>query len=261
MGKTAIITGAASGFGLEFSKFLAEDSYELIMIDIDGPGLKKVKQEFEKKYAVRIDVIACDLSKTESISRIYQMVKDKPVDVLINNAGYGLCGFFNDTNWQIEEDMISLQVLNLTHLTKLILNKMIERGMGRIMNVSSVAGFQPGPFMAVYYAIKAYILSFTTALSNEVKGTGVTVTVFCPGQTKTNFQQTVAALSGSRLSSSGPFLADLNKTARYGYDAMMSGKPIAVPGMINKLIVKAGPFIPRKWIIKIVRWLQKKIRE
>jgi len=261
MKKNAIVTGAASGFGFEFSKLLAEDSYNLILVDINGPGLLEVKQELEKKYIIRIDLIECDLSKMGSVSKIFTRVRSKPVDVLINNAGYGLYGFFTKTDWQIEEDMIHLHVLNLTHLTKLILVKMTDIGSGRIMNVSSVAAFQPGPLMAVYYATKAFILSFTEALSNEVKGTGVTVTAFCPGQTNTNFQKTVASLSGSKVSSTRYFMADRAIAARYGYEAMMAGKQVAVPGIINKIIIQAYRIIPRQSALSFIRKMQEKIRK
>lgn len=261
MEKFAVVTGAASGFGYEFSKLLAEDSYNLILVDINGPGLEAVKKEFENKYAVGIDLLVYDLSKHGSALEIYSTFKHGPIEVLINNAGYGLCGFFSDTDWQREEAMIQLHVLTLTHLTKLILKDMIAKRSGRIMNVASVAAFQPGPLMSVYYATKAYILSFTEALANEVKGTGVTVTAFCPGHTETNFQKKVAFYSDSKLSHSGKLIANPNKVAKIGYKAMMSGKSLAIPGNFNKLLVQLHRIMPRKATVSIVRMLQEKIRE
>jgi uncharacterized protein len=261
MGKFALITGAASGFGYEFSKLLAEDSYNLILVDINGPGLEEVKQEIVKKYSVGIELLVQDLSKPGCALDIFSTVRQYHIDILINNAGYGLYGFFSATDWQIEEDMISLQVLTLTHLTKLVLKDMIARGKGHIMNVSSMAAFQPGPLMAVYYATKAYILSFSEALANEVKGTGVTVTAFCPGQTETNFQKKVAFYSDSKLSHTGKLMADPRKVAKTGYKAMMAGKSIVIPGKFNKLLVQLHRIMPRKTTVSLVRKLQEKIRK
>ena len=261
MEKTAVVTGAASGLGLEFSKLLAGDSFNLILLDIDGPGLLRIKQDLEEKYSVSIDHIVCDLSKTDCINQLQAKVDHLQVDILINNAGYGLYGFFTTTDWQAEEAMINLHILNLTHLTKLILAQMTERRSGRIMNVCSVAAFQPGPLMAVYYATKAYILSFTEALSNEVKGTGVSVTALCPGLTKTKFQETVALRSGSKKPGSGYYCSNVETVAKSGYKAMMAGKSLEVPGLINKALVQAHRFVPRKFALYFVRKMQEKIRK
>lgn len=261
MKKIAVVTGAASGFGYEFSKLLAGDSYDLILIGKNGPELLKVKHELENKYAVTINVIDHDLSKPGSATAIYSLIRQYNIDVLINNAGFGFSGFFAETNWKYEEEMIHLHVLTLTHLTKLVLADMITRGSGRIMNVSSVAAFQAGPLMAVYYATKAYILLFSEALANEVKGTGVTVTVFCPGQTATNFQKTVAEYSNLKLSDTGMFMADPIRIAKIGYKAMLAGKSVSVPGLINRMIVQMNRIMPRKATVALVRIMQEKIRK
>jgi short-subunit dehydrogenase len=261
MKKNAIVTGAASGFGYEFSKLLAQDSYNLLLIDINGPGLVEVKRELEKKYSVAVDLLVQDLSKPGCALEIYSGIKQYNIDALINNAGYGLAGFFTATDWRREEDMINLQVLTLTHLTKLILRDMVVRGSGRIMNVSSIAAFQAGPLMAVYYATKSYILLFSEALANEVKGTGVSVTVFCPGQTATNFQKTVALYSNSKLSSTSKVMADASQVAKIGYKAMMAGKSVSIPGILNNLIALLNRIVPRKVTISFVRMLQEKIRK
>ena len=159
----------------------------------------------------------------------------------------------------MEEDMINLHVYTLTKLTKMILPDMVGRGRGMIMNVSSVAAFQPGPLMAVYYASKAYILYFSEALANEMKGTGVTVTVFCPGQTDTGFQKAVALKSGTTLSRT-PWLDDPGKAARKGYNAMKAGKAVCIPGLKNKILAQLHRIVPRKTATSLVRLLQEKIR-
>jgi uncharacterized protein len=259
-GKTALVTGAASGFGFEFSKLLASDGYELVLVDINETGLSETSRYLKENYKVPVRSIVLDLAAANAASELYSKCRIENIEILINNAGYGLFGFFYNTNWESEERMIYLHVFTTTQLTKLFLRDMIEKGCGRIMTVSSIAAFQPGPLMAVYYATKAYILYFTEALANEVKGTGVSVTVFCPGQTKTGFQQAVADKSNSVLSKS-PWLDNPKKTARYGYDAMKSGMALAIPGKRNKFLVQLHRVIPRKTATWLVRKLQEKIRK
>ncbi|MFN8254627.1 MAG: SDR family oxidoreductase [Bacteroidales bacterium] len=259
--KTAIVTGAGSGFGHEFSRLLAKDGYNLILLDINRVALQKVKAEIGTIYKTEIDLLACDLSKPESIKQFSEFIEDKKIDVLINNAGYGYYGFFYQTQWLVEENMIYLHILNLSRITKIVIQKMEKGGSGQIMNVSSIAAFQPGPLMSVYYASKAYILNFSLALSNEMKGTGVSITTFCPGQTRTNFQQHVAIQSNAKVSKSERFMADLEKAARYGYNAMLKGKPLAIPGITNKLIAILNRFLPYSITLALVRKLQENVRK
>src|SRR5665648_133429 len=262
MNKTALVTGAASGLGSEFSNLLANDSYDLILIDINENSLIETKQKIEKKYPVKVSILTYDLCKPKVADLIYQELKNKKIDVLINNAGFGLFGFFSETEWEIEESMILLHVLTLTHLTKLILKDMVLNGSGKILNVSSLAAFQPGPMMSVYYATKAYILSFSEALANEVKGTGVTVTVLCPGQTKTNFEKITAKNSKEKLSSAGFLsLADPVKVALYGYNDMHSGYSKSVPGLINKFLILASRITPNRFSLPLIRKIQVQMRK
>lgn len=260
--KTGLVTGAASGLGLEFSNLLAQDSFDLVLIDVDEPKLMAIKQKIQDTYQVKVYPIICDLRQPGCIDLIYEQIKGKNIDVLINNAGFGLYGFFSETEWELEESMIYMHILTMTHLTKLILKDMIKMKSGKILNVSSVAAFQPGPLMAVYYATKAYILSFSEALANEVKGTGVTVTVLCPGQTKTNFQKITAKNSKEKLSRAG-FLspADPVKVALYGYNDMLSGYTKSVPGLINKFFVLISRITPNRFSVPLIRKIQVKIRK
>jgi len=259
-GKTALVTGAASGFGLEFSKLLAADGYNLVLVDNDNPRLADARKYLVNYYHCDVENIVSDLALPGAADEIYSKTRDKNIEVLISNAGYGLFGFFCHTNWEIEERMICLHVFTTTRLTKLFLNDMVDRGNGMIMTVSSIAAFQPGPLMAVYYATKAYILNFSEALANEVRGSGVSITVFCPGQTNTRFQQTVADYSGSVLSKS-PWLDDPAKAARLGYNAMKAGKTIAIPGIKNKFLAQLHRVVPRETAASLVRSLQEKIRD
>lgn len=260
--KTGLVTGAASGLGLEFSNLLAQDSFDLVLVDVDEPKLMAAKQKIQDTYQVKVYPIICDLRQPGCIALIYEQIEDRNIDVLINNAGFGLYGFFSETAWELEESMIYMHILTMTHLTKLILKDMIKMKSGKILNVSSVAAFQPGPLMAVYYATKAYILSFSEALANEVKGTGVTVTVLCPGQTKTNFQKVTAKNSKEKLSRAG-FLspADPVKVALHGYNDMLSGYTKSVPGLINKFFVLVSRITPNRFSVPLIRKIQVKIRK
>jgi len=258
-GKTALVTGAAAGFGLEFAKLLASDGLNLVLIDIDEIRLTGTREFLINTYAVSVTIMVCDLSLPQAADEIYRKFKDNNIEILINNAGYGLCGHFTNTRWKMEQDMINLHVFTLTKLTKMILPDMVRRGSGMIMNVSSIAAFQPGPLMAVYYASKAYILYFSEALANELKGTGVSVTVFCPGQTDTGFQKAVALKSGTTLSRS-PWLDDPAKAATKGYIAMKTGKAVCIPGVKNKILAQLHRMVPRKTATSLVRLLQENIR-
>ena len=262
MRKIGLVTGAASGLGYEFSNLLANDSYDLVLVDNNEQKLMDAKQKIEENYLVNVDTIICDLRKPNSAHDVYKQTKNKDIEVLINNAGFGLFGFFVDNDWEIEEAMIHLHVLTITHLTKLILKDMIRNGSGKILNVSSVAAFQPGPLMAVYYATKAYILSFSEAIANEVKGTGVTVTVLCPGQTKTNFQKITARNSKKKPSKTG-FLspADPTKVALCGYNHMVSGVSKSIPGWINKFLVMMSRVTPNTISAPLIRKIQVLIRK
>lgn len=261
--KTAIVTGAASGLGLELALLLAKDSYDLILIDIDKNNLEKAQQKIASVYKVATQLLVKDLSQPNVAEAIYQAVNGRPIDVLINNAGFGLFGTFSDTDWERESQMLNLHIMTTTHLTKLLLNDMVERGTGKILNVSSLAAFQPGPLMALYYASKAYILSFSEAIANELKGTGVTVTVLCPGQTDTGFQDVVSdsASDSSSDNKIGFNMASPNDVARYGYKAMKRGKTVAIPGRINKLLSIIHRFVTRSMATKIVRNIQEKNRD
>ena len=257
--KTALVTGAASGLGLELSILLAKDSYKLILIDIDETNLEIAKGQLEKDYSVEISLLVKDLSKPNIAAEILEEIKETQIDVLINNAGFGLFGTFSETDWERELEMLQLHIITTTHLTKLLLKGMLEQGSGKILNLSSLAAFQPGPLMSLYYASKAYILSFSEAIANELKGTGVTVTVLCPGQTNTSFQSVVS--NSSSDNKIGFNVASPKDVARYGYKAMMKGNTIAIPGRFNKFLASLHRFVSRGMATKIIRNIQEKNRK
>lgn len=259
MSKTALITGGASGLGYELAFLLAKDGYNLVLIDIDAEKLQEVKQGIETDFTVNVQIYAKDLSVVNISEEIMLELKGLPIDVLVNNAGFGLFGSFWETDWEREKQMLHLHVITTTHLTKLVLKDMIQRGSGKILNLSSLAAFQPGPLMSLYYATKGYILSFSEAIANELKGTRVTVTALCPGPTKTSFQKVVSNASSENKITFN--MANAKEVAAYGYKAMNKGKVYAIPGKFNKLLATLPRFIPRNTAATIVKRIQEKNRE
>ena len=256
MAYTALITGASNGIGMELAKIHASKGGNLVLIARNKLKLNMLKSELVDKYKILVCVIAMDLSTEGSAQKIYdQTTLEKiQIDCLINNAGFGDFGFFAQTNIEKELSMISLNITTLTLMTKLYLRDMLDRKGGRIMNVASIAAFQPGPKMSVYSATKAYVLSFSQAVGNEVRPQGVTITTLCPGPTKSGFQA-AASMQKSKMFNNNK-LPSSKEVAEYAYDAMIKGKSVAIPGFLNNIMVDIVSFIPRKWVLNIVRKIQ-----
>ncbi len=259
MKKASIVTGGANGLGLEFVKILLNDGYHVIVIDKEQIQLSEFLSVVGREYKYSVTLMTKDLSQQGAAKEIYEVLKNRRIEVLINNAGFGLFGKFHATNWEREESMINLHVMNTTHLTKLFLQDMLKRDEGKILNMASLAGFQPGPLMSVYYASKAYILHFTEAIANEIKGTGVSISVLCPGQTKTNFQVSVS--STSCKNKIGFNVACPVKVAKYGYKALLKGDVVVIPGVFNKFLANLNRFLRRSTSTAIVRRIQEKNRD
>lgn len=189
-GKTALITGASVGIGRELAKLFAQGGYSLVLVARNATRLSDVATELEKQFGTKAKPFPLDLTSTAAPQFLFDQLQREniAIDILVNNAGYGKLGAFATIPYEETAGQIALNITALTHLTKLFLAPMLERNAGRILNVASTAGFQPGPLMAVYYATKAYVISFSEALANELRGTGVTVTCLCPGLTNTEFQ-------------------------------------------------------------------------
>ncbi len=254
--EVALITGASSGIGLELARLFAADKADLVLVARSEGRLRELAQELKEKHQTRCTIIAADLGKPSAGAAIAGHLESEKiaVDVLVNNAGYGTYGPFASNPMEPELQMIQVNVLALTELTRRLLPGMIQRRHGRILNVASTAAFQPGPLMAVYYATKAYVLSFTEALANELKGTGVTATALCPGPTASGFQA-VAKMQGSRLVH-GKRMPDSASVARAGYRAMKAGRTVYIPGFGNWVMAGSVRFAPRKMVTSMVRYMQ-----
>lgn len=255
---TALITGASSGIGLELAKIHASKGGDLVLVARNKSRLDDLKLELEKQYAISVYTIGKDLSAFNAAKEVYDETtkQNLQIDYLINNAGFGDFGMFIETDWDKELQMIHLNITTLTQFTKLYLQDMVKRGCGKIMNVASTAAFQSGPTMAVYYATKAYVLSFSEAIDDEVSDKGVTVTALCPGATESGFQA-AAAMEESALVK-GKKLPTSKDVATYGYAAMLSGKTVAIHGLKNWMLANSVRFIPRSLVVKITRKMQDK---
>ncbi|MBI3799452.1 MAG: SDR family oxidoreductase [Deltaproteobacteria bacterium] len=258
MATTALITGASTGIGYALSKCFAADHHNVILIARQEAKLRQVAAELSGQFGVSAKVIVADLANPDAPQQIADEVRQDSlqVDYLINNAGFGLGGKFVETKLPAELEMMQVNMVALVHLSKLLLPAMVARRHGKIMNVASTAAFQPGPLMAVYYATKAFVLSFTEAIANELAGTGVTVTALCPGPTRSEFQQR-AGIENTRLVK-GKLMGFMSSeaVAQIGYRGLMQGKRLVIPGLINKIGVQSIRLSPRRVATQIARMLQ-----
>lgn len=253
-GKTALVTGASSGIGLELAKQFAKNHNNLVLVARNREALHKIADDLANQYAISAWTLSKDLANPTSPREIFEELEKQSVkvDYLVNNAGFGLQGLFWELDTHSQQEMIQVNVSALTHLTRLVLPGMILRKTGGILNVASTAAFQPGPLMAVYYASKAYVLSFTEALSNELRGTGVIATVLCPGPTKTGFQRR-ARMGNARLFRRG--VMDAEQVALAGYKGFMKGKRAVVPGLTNRLLESTVRIVPKGMLLRMVKRL------
>lgn len=259
MKNTALITGASNGIGLELAKIHASKGGDLVLVARNKFKLDEIKIELEKQFKISVYTIGKDLSLTNAAQEIFNETNKEniQVDYLINNAGFGDFGMFAETDWNKELQMINLNITSLTHFTKLYLQDMVKRRSGKIMNVASTAAFQSGPTMSVYCATKAYVLSFTEAISNEVIDKGITITALCPGATETGFQA-AGGLDDSKLFKDKK-LPTAKEVAQYGYASMMKGKIVAIHGIMNYIMSNSIRFIPRSLVLKISRKMLDKV--
>jgi hypothetical protein len=260
MKKIALITGASSGIGRELAHIHAATGGDLVLVARSTQKLNELKIELESKYKVIAVVITKDLIAPNATQELYDEVKslDIEVDYLINNAGFGGIGKFLERKLEEDVNMIQLNVVALTQLTHLFASDFVNRGRGKVLNVSSTASLIPGPLQATYYATKAFVTSFSNALSEELRGTGVTVTNLMPGATDTDFGK-VSGMDKTKL-----FDAPVSalQVAQDGYEAMLSGDIDIISGLTfsQKLLMKMMPFMPKKMVLKQIREMQEIVK-
>lgn len=260
-GRTALVTGASGGIGAALARLFAADGYDVALVSRGQARLEAVAEEIRAAHGVRAHVVAQDLAEPGAPAELHARFEREgiPVDVLVNNAGFGLMGPFVHTGGEAatdvarEMEMIQLNVAALVHLSKLFLPGMVARGRGGVLNVASTAAFQPGPEMAVYYATKAFVVSFGEALRVELEGTGVHVSTLCPGPTETAFAE-AANMHGSGLFAGG--VMDAETVARIGYDGFHAGRGIVITGLKNRVMAHATRLVPRGVAARIARKAQ-----
>lgn len=255
---TVLITGASGGIGYELAKLFARDGHNLALVARSGDKLAEVANALQGSYGITVRTVALDLMESAAPRFLFDQMQREgiSVDILINNAGFGAYGEFAQMRREDILGQIDLNVRALTELTRFFVEPMVSRRSGRIMNVASTAGFQPGPLMAVYYATKAYVISFSEALANELRDTGVTVTCFCPGATHTGFAQRAGNDQSRLFKQLGAMSAE--KVALDGYRAVMEGRTLAISGMHNWITAQSTRFAPRKMVTAISRWISEK---
>jgi len=253
----ALVTGASSGIGYHLARQFAADGIPVILVARSADKLAALAHELERDYGIDAKAWPADLALPKAPQLVYDQVQawQVQVDYLVNNAGFGLFGRFDQTAWQRELQMINLNITALTHLTKLFGVPMVQRGRGHILNLASTASFFPGPLMAVYYATKNYVLAFSEAIAQEWRETGVGVTALCPGPTESGFQE-AAELEASNLVADKK-LPTAEEVAWFGYQQMKAGKVVAVHGFNNTLQTMAPRFLPRGMVRQMVHNAQK----
>jgi uncharacterized protein len=255
--KTALVTGASSGIGYELARLFAQSGHDLVLVARNKQRLDGLAKELAQEFDANVTVLAKDLSEPSAAENIVTELQGYGlhVDVLVNNAGFGAYGPLQETSLETESQMIQVNITTLTQLTRLLIPGMLKRNSGKILNIGSTASFAPGPFVAVYSASKAYVLSFSEALAEELKDTGVTVTALCPGSTQTRFAER-AKMTDSPIFQGR--LMSARDVAEIGFRALMEGRMTVIAGIPNKFMVFSQRFAPRKMIARISRNLLEK---
>lgn len=254
-GKTALITGASGGIGLECARQLAAAGANLVLVARSADKLEQVAADL-RKSDITVSIIVADLAALDGVEKIVSSLNASGthVEILINNAGVGDSGFFHESDFSKQLSMIQLNISSLVALTHQLLPGMVSRRYGRILNVASTAAFQPGPLMSVYYASKAFVLSFSEAIKNELDGTGVSVTALCPGPVETGFQ-VAAGIQKTRLLRSG-MLMPVETVARVGLTSLIRCKAVVIPGVMTQIMATGVRFLPRSVVVKLARYYQ-----
>ncbi|PPB81318.1 hypothetical protein LV82_01364 [Albidovulum inexpectatum] len=248
--KWTMITGASSGLGVEFARLAAAEGRDLILVARRAERMERLAEELRARHGIAVEVIPTDLTDPEAVERLWRQASmRRHIEILVNNAGLGQSGAFAETDPARDRDMILVNIAALTQLTKRAIPHMLRQGGGRVLNVGSVAGFMPGPNLAVYHATKAYVLSLGVALAEELRGSAVTVTTLCPGATATEFAEVARMQDAPLFRLMRPTSAE--KVAASGWKAMKRGKTIHVTGLLNRLFAFSSHLLPRRMLARI----------
>jgi short-subunit dehydrogenase len=254
MNRTVLITGASSGIGLEFAKLFASDHDNLILVARRVYKLKKLAEELSSKYSISVNIISKDLSIPSAPIEIFKELQEKSIhiDILINNAGTQVYGKFHQTDPEQELRLLQVNLIAVTQLTKQAVASMMKRGSGKILNIGSTGSFASAPLNAIYCATKSYVLHFSEGIAGDLEGTGITVTALCPGATRSEFAEKANILHTRMFRF---MVMDAGRVAKVGYQALLKGKKVAVPGFYNKLLVSSIRFTPRWLVLKLGQFL------
>lgn len=255
--RTALVTGGAGGIGFELCKLIAADGYDLVLVDMNEMGLNRAARQLESEFNVKIQTICADLSNAKAPHEIVDDLKQRGtvIDLLVNNAGFGLSGSFVDIALEPQLNMIQVNISAVIALTRLLLPGMLKRKHASILNVASIAAFQPGPYMAAYFASKAFVLSWSEGLAKELEDTNVSVTALCPPPTNTGFA--ARANSGTSLAFQKQAMATPEEVAREAWSGVKSKKIIVLPTFMNKFAVFTSRFLPRKTVTAVACMMNK----
>jgi short-subunit dehydrogenase len=256
--QSALITGATGGIGYELAKVFAAHGHDVVLVARNADKLKEISDAFQHTYNIAVHIVPLNLLAPDAPNELYHYLKRNNITVeyLVNNAGFGTHGYFHEIDLAENLDLVQLNIAVVTHLARLFLADMVKRNAGGILNIASTAAFQPGPFMATYYASKAYVLSLTEAIAHELQRTKVKISVLCPGPTDTDFQQR-AGITKTILGSKGMLMMPPDKVAMIGYQQFMRRKRIIIPGILNKAGAFAAARAPRSVVLPIVKRMQK----
>jgi uncharacterized protein len=253
MNEWALITGASSGIGLELARLFAADKFNVVLVARNKARLWELADELQRDHGIQTKVLVQDLSESGAAQKIVTAVADTPISLLVNNAGFGFYGPFAESDLAKQTSMMQVNMTALVELTYLFLKPMLARSSGRILNVASTAAFQPGPWINVYYASKAFVHNFSYALADEIEGSGVTVTTLCPGTTHTDFFK-----RGNFGNERAPFTMDARTVAVAGYRGVLRGKRVVIPGWQNKIASALAKRLPLAITSAIVRRIHRK---
>jgi short-subunit dehydrogenase len=257
--QTALITGASGGIGYELAQQFARHGFDLVLVARSVDTLKEIAVDFQTQHRITVHIAPFNLAQPDAPGELFHHLERNGivVDVLVNNAGFGIHGLFHENDLPETMELVQVNVAAVTQLTGLFLKGIVQRNRGGILNVASTSAFQPGPYMAAYHASKAYILSLTEGIASELAGTNVKISVLCPGPTDTGFQER-ARNTGSILGNRTLLMMPAEKVARIAYEEFMDGKRIILPGLLNKLGAISAPRAPRSWVLPIVKYLHHK---